>query len=546
MPESHTVYFEADQEKSMRIVSVVASCVSIIAGLIAFYLYISMKKKVFRHHLILLLLLCDFGKAVVLLWYPARVLLVPSAYNNINFCQVVGFFTSAFIEGADLAVLVLAIHTALLIFRKSTGNESTEGGLYQFRNYVYAINFLLPIFMAGLAFVNRGRNAYTPNVTWCYLPVTPYWYRLVLSWVPRYIILLSILVIYLSIYIYVKLEYRKVVKDYKKSQTYISSTLSIKEREKRPILTKIKDLFSFSRRNSTTTQHSHIPPRTFKQTLINIYFHFLRFISYFPGLSFLEPDRLLAESGSNPNNMDSAIRDFQKDSFSRFRNRRNMIERQIRSIFLYPIAYLFLWIAPFSVHILQYRQHSRHSSVFWVSAISAYMQPFNCAVDTLVFCIRERPWVDREEKIFTQERLHNIKQFFAHPFHPSKRVPADSNSKEDLPLPDYESTIENESFKIQASRKHSRVKSNNKSISGSMKPPSYQTDISFEAQPPAQPPTGLQQSHSEGSSKLNNTSLNSKSPSEDDVFTNTAKRVEFPEGDGDESEGEMDLMEFLR
>ena len=121
-----------------------------------------MRKKVFRHHLILLLLMCDFCKAVVLLSYPARVLLVPPAYDNINFCQVAGFFTSAFIEGADLAVLALAIHTALLIFRKQAA-RSEEGGLYQYRYYIYAINFLLPILMAALAFVAQNQVVRTPN-----------------------------------------------------------------------------------------------------------------------------------------------------------------------------------------------------------------------------------------------------------------------------------------------------------------------------------------------------------------------------------------------
>lgn len=402
--------FEPHQAYVLRVLSVVASCLSIGAGLAAFYLYISMRVKVFRHHLILLLLMFDFGKALVLLWYPARVLLVPSAYDNINFCDVVGFFTSAFIEGADFAVLALAIHTALLIFKKSSG---PEGGLYKFRYYVYAINILLPLLMASLAFVDNGRRSYAPMVTWCYLPPRPMWYRFVLSWGPRYIIIISIIAIYVSIYIYVKLEYSKVIKEFKQSQTYLEdndqtfnlNTILSNQNEKLNQTSGNPSSGCFSKACRVLNKVYHI-----------VIFALLRFFSYFPGFSFLEPSKLFASQGSNEvPDLDSrslAIREFQKDTMSRFEQRRNMIERQIRSIFVYPVAYVFLWIAPFAVHVLQIKYEFDHGPVFWVGAIAAFMQPFNCVVDTIAFSIRERPWVDRKERIFTRRNADKIKYHF--------------------------------------------------------------------------------------------------------------------------------------
>lgn len=388
-----------------------------------------MRVKVFRHHLILLLLLADFGKAVVLLWYPARVLGVPSAYDNINFCDVVGFFTSVFIEGADFAVLSLAIHTALIVFTRYSG---PEGGLYPYRYWVYGTHILLPLVMAALVFVTYGRESYIPLVTWCYLPIHPRWARFVLSWGPRYVILISIIFIYLAIYIYVKLEYSKVVKEFKKSQTYIndpspyaSDDISMAELTGHDFTADILGSSSpemhpkktqeivavtdhpnglSSLENQSPHQQSQLKQK-FSKMSAECVRSLLAFFSYFPGFGFLTPNRYLSNSvdTSGEDATTAAIRDFQRESMANFQMRRNAIERQIRSIFVYPAAYCFLWMAPFAVHILQYKAKSDHHGVFWINCFAAFMQPFNCSVDTVAFCIREKPWIDRKEKIFTIE-----------------------------------------------------------------------------------------------------------------------------------------------
>jgi G protein-coupled receptor GPR1 len=483
--------------------------------------------------------MCDFGKAVVLLWYPARVLLVPPAYDNINFCQVVGFFTSAFIEGADLAVLVLAIHTALLIFRKPAARPE-EGGLYRYRYYVYAINFLLPILMAALAFINKGRYGYAPLITWCYLPVKPYWYRLVLSWIPRYFVFISILSIYISIYIYVKLEYRKVVKDYKKSHTHL---------EKQNFTTRVKNFFTMksctitnSLKDETAKSRKNVPLTTKNYCMI-IYTSILQFLSYFPGLSFLDPDRLLSTqiSGSDNSNIDSAIRNFQKDSMAEFKQRRNMIERQIRSIFLYPIAYLFLWVTPFIVHVILYRRQGLDSSAFWICVIASFMQPFNCVVDSTVFCILEKPWRDREERVFTKAHFTNIKAWFTRLFNSNKRRMAQNQSTiiTSNSVPSNSTTFCNaQCWDL------SQVRCNDGSVScQSVNPPSYMTVQSPEG--PIKANSIHHPSSKGGMSKIQSYSLNSKASPEYDPFASTARRVEFSDGE-EESEGEIDLLEFLR
>src|ERR1700712_1876694 len=96
---------------------------------------------------------------------------------------------------------MIALHTALYIFRPRSSNG--EGGLYPYRHYAYTLWVVFPLLMASLAFINNS-NSYVPEGTYCYLPVRPFWYRLALAWIPRYIIFIFILAIYLSIYYYVK------------------------------------------------------------------------------------------------------------------------------------------------------------------------------------------------------------------------------------------------------------------------------------------------------------------------------------------------------
>jgi len=60
---------------------------------------------------------------------------------------------------------------------------------------------------ASLAFINK-ENSYVNDGTYCYLPVRPFWYRLALAWVPRYLIFMIILGIYASIYLYVRAKFR--------------------------------------------------------------------------------------------------------------------------------------------------------------------------------------------------------------------------------------------------------------------------------------------------------------------------------------------------
>ena len=235
--------FTTSQLLKIRIVAVVSSGLSSLVGICALYLlYIyDHRKKLFRHELIAFLIICDFIKALILLLYPIILIIDKSSYASPPMIHTLGWFTQFATEGSDFAIGFFAIHFALLIFKpnwkwrnKKSGN--IEGGLYKYRHFIWPITILVPAIMASLVFVDFNvidhidlstvnivdynneyaktfrprRGGYKPWSAWSYLPARPLWYKYVLSWGPRYFLILMIISIYLSIYIYVLRETRKI------------------------------------------------------------------------------------------------------------------------------------------------------------------------------------------------------------------------------------------------------------------------------------------------------------------------------------------------
>lgn len=130
-----------------------------------------------------------------------------------TFCQVSGFFLTASIEAADIAVLMIAIHTALSLIRPQPSSSDT--GLYPYRRCAYLCWAVVPLVLAGIVPLTGSRfNDDGPN---CYLPANPTWYRLMLSWVPRYIIFLAIFLTYVGIYAYVRFQLARFCRDQRRA-----------------------------------------------------------------------------------------------------------------------------------------------------------------------------------------------------------------------------------------------------------------------------------------------------------------------------------------
>ncbi|KAL9137997.1 MAG: hypothetical protein Q9175_000776 [Cornicularia normoerica] len=160
-------------------------------------------KRNFRHQLIMLLIGSGMLRA---LWYwiPPITILAGREPISHGFCQGAGFLLAVGVEASDSIIVLIAVHTALTIFASRKANSQT--GLYRYRWGAYTCWALFSVLMAALAFINPS-SAYVSQGTFCYLPARPIWYRLALSWVPRYLILCTILGIYLAVYLYTKSKF---------------------------------------------------------------------------------------------------------------------------------------------------------------------------------------------------------------------------------------------------------------------------------------------------------------------------------------------------
>lgn len=108
------------------------------------------------------------------------------------FCQVSGFFLTLGIEASDIAVIFVALHTALYIFLG-------KNGLYPYRQAAYSAWVGLPLLLSALAF--RRRPAFVNSGEFCYLPADSS--GRALSWIPRYFIFATLFATYAYIYAYV-------------------------------------------------------------------------------------------------------------------------------------------------------------------------------------------------------------------------------------------------------------------------------------------------------------------------------------------------------
>ncbi|KAI7170648.1 hypothetical protein KC343_g1567 [Hortaea werneckii] len=100
----------------------------------------------------------------------------------------------------------MSLHMWLQIFPPQDSFLGHDG-LYRIRRWVIAAWLILPNLSAALAFV-KGRWAYESGGAFCSLPLRPYWYRLALSWIPRYLIWIFVMGVAIRIYKHVGKEFK--------------------------------------------------------------------------------------------------------------------------------------------------------------------------------------------------------------------------------------------------------------------------------------------------------------------------------------------------
>jgi len=71
---------------------------------------------------------------------------------------------------------------------------------------------------------------------------------------------------------------------------------------------------------------------------------------------------------------------------------RELMHRQLRYLFIYPLVYILMWLIPFVAHIARYQSgYYRHPS-YVLDALTVVSMSSQAAVDCLVFIFVEKPW----------------------------------------------------------------------------------------------------------------------------------------------------------
>jgi hypothetical protein len=76
----------------------------------------------------------------------------------------------------------------------------------------------------------------------------------------------------------------------------------------------------------------------------------------------------------------------------------NMLEtrakicKQLHFMFIYPVAYIAMWIVPLVAHCFQYSDQYANEPPYALNAVMTIILTSQCTVDCLLFSIKEKPW----------------------------------------------------------------------------------------------------------------------------------------------------------
>lgn len=362
----------------------------------------------------------DMLRSTFELAYPIVTLMSGDVSPDSNYCKVGGFFTAYFFEASDLMVFIIAIHTAVYVFNPKLTQAADEGGLWRWRYYVFTAWFIIPGLLAGLAFINP--TPYVPLVTWCYLPARPLVWRYTLAWGPRYFILLTISVLYVALYIYVRRIYRTIDRNQRGSSAdseFDSQASSNGESQpadpgqinlqhpppsylqrNRPSIPPPlwEDPEKESRSSISASNETPTPISESSNSHQNL----------LPDEQSTVPAAAVQRNMSAATTLTDAIPPSMRDQPTAtrdlngsFNQRRARIERQMRTLFIFPIVYFVMWIPPFVNHLYQVitfdsNATSLPAGTFVVTVIATVFLPAQGFVNVCVYAVRERPWRRRK------------------------------------------------------------------------------------------------------------------------------------------------------
>lgn len=347
----------------------------------------------------------------------------------------------------------MSLHMSLQLLPRKKGSSSTDG-LYRWRYAVYALYIVVPGFDAALAFVSHSGH-YLSQGAFCSLPIRPFWYRLALSWIPRYLTWIYVMSVAFRIYRQVGTGFQVFARKHDYSSTKDGqSTTGVSVVSAVSAVSGVASQPSQARqsRGESLTTTTSLPPWTdgfhigtslltppadaHLMTPSGRKLSYVRFettsespikeepsppgsdkasAGYFdvpadsvvarsPNVDATKmeaPEATAAKRSSLPPIDEIKARGAKKHKQSKSlaqvanaptdKRRRNIL-RQVRLLFIYPCVYMIFMVMPFVAHCMSYSDYWAAHPVYIISALNPFCFTFLGFVDCVVFCWRERPW----------------------------------------------------------------------------------------------------------------------------------------------------------
>ena len=159
------VYLAPSNLRVLRIESLSFTSLTIASCLLYFYWFLRIEWKNFRQQLIALLIMSDFFRTVLTFAFPLVTWTFGDDQQDTPYCSASGFLTNFFFVQSDYIILIMAMHTAMFIYKPTITLKSSQGGLWPWRWWVYGGFIVLPTIISSLAFINTS-GAYVPLSIW--------------------------------------------------------------------------------------------------------------------------------------------------------------------------------------------------------------------------------------------------------------------------------------------------------------------------------------------------------------------------------------------
>lgn len=308
----------------------------------------------------MILLQIDLFKSAILVLVPAIELVHGPVISGSTTCHVIGCVLLITLEACNVAIVLLALHTALNIFRG-------EGGLYPHRRLAWAVGLVLPLALASLAFINRP--AFVNTDGFCQVPERPRWPKRVLIWLPRGLCLVIIVFTYVATFVHVQ----KLMRRFVAGPAQPGPRIKAVEPPPPPSLASLRlgpwqpDVIPFRDsgiRPVLTLASVSGPPC--------------------PVVSGSHPSLLIRPDSSTAVTLSPTT--FGASGIAETRDR---VRRQLRLLFIYPMVYVGLWTVPLICHITSVLDRGETVGLSLASIASLSLQG---VADALVFLVVEKPW----------------------------------------------------------------------------------------------------------------------------------------------------------